>query len=325
MLTCGSVLKAAVALAAVALVVGAAPAALAQAKLRVGKAQAEPFDFTPLDVGIAKGFFAKRGLDIDNIAFGGSAKLQQALAAGAIDVGLGSGPELAFVAKGSPELGVDAFAGAPDGLVLIVQKDGPIKTVADLKGKTISVSTVGSLTEWMVRETARQQGWGPDGINVVELGGDAAQIAALKTKQTDGMANDVASAENLERLGVARTVVRFGEIAPDFIIHVTYATDKIMAEHPDQLRAFLAGWAETIAFMKANKDETVRLAAPVMHQSPEIVARTYDVVMPAFSDTGKFDAKALAALSRSFVQINLLPSAPDMSKLYTEKFLPSGS
>jgi hypothetical protein len=44
-----------------------------------------------------------------------------------------------------------------------------------------------------------------------------------------------------------------------------------------------------------------------------------------FSDTGRFEPKAVAVLSRSFVQMNLLPTEPDMSKLYTEKFLPGHS
>ncbi len=317
-------------LAALVLAAGLLPGldgrpALAQDKLRVGTAQAEPFDFTPPAVGLAKGFFKEHGVDLELISVAGSAKLQQALAAGALDIGLGSGPELAFVAKGSPELAICAFAGPPDGLVLVVRNDGPVKTVADLKGRKVSVSTVGSLTEWMVRETSRQQGWGADGITVVFLGDIAGQIAALKTAQIDGMSNDIASATRLEKEGFGRILVRFGQIAPNFIIHATFATNKIMEEHPDQVRGFLAAWFETIAFMKKNKQETVDIVAPVMHQSPEIASRAYDVVMPTFSDTGKFDPKALAVLRRSFLEMNLLPSEPDMSKLYTEKFLPGAS
>jgi hypothetical protein len=59
-----------------------------------------------------------------------------------------------------------------------------------------------------------------------------------------------------------------------------------------------------------------------MHTSLEIAARDYDVTMPTFSDTGKFEAKPLAVLARSFVQMGALPAEPDMSKFYTEKFLP---
>ncbi|HEY3920126.1 MAG TPA: hypothetical protein VGL83_20215 [Stellaceae bacterium] len=75
--------------------------------------------------------------------------------------------------------------------------------------------------------------------------------------------------------------------------------------------------------MRQNKDEAVKLAAPVMHQSIDITGRDYDVTMPTFSDTGKFEPKPLAVLARSFVQMGALPAEPDMSKLYTEKFLPS--
>jgi hypothetical protein len=44
--------------------------------------------------------------------------------------------------------------------------------------------------------------------------------------------------------------------------------------------------------------------------------------MPMFTNDGHFDPAALKVLSRSFVEMKTLPDAPDMSKLYTEAFLP---
>jgi NitT/TauT family transport system substrate-binding protein len=297
-------------------------AASAQDKLRVGKAQADSFSFVPLDIGIEQGFYKKRGLEIEESGFAGDAKLQQAIAANAIDVAIGSGPALAFVAKGNPEKGIAAMANQPLLLVLSVQKDGPIKTVADLKGKTISVSTAGSLTEWLVRETARQQGWGPDGIKIAYLGSNSSQIAAMRSHNVDGFVADVALAYKLEDDGVSRLLVRFGNIVSDFHIHVIYATDKAIAERPDDLRKFLAGWFETIAFIRKNKAVMVQKASEIMNISPEIASRAYDDVMPMFSDTGRFNPKALAVLAKSFVQMGVLDKEPDMSKLYTEQFLP---
>jgi ABC-type nitrate/sulfonate/bicarbonate transport system substrate-binding protein len=312
-----------VGIAALALVLAlAGGGAHADATLRVGKAIAGPFDFTPLDIGEAKGFFARHGLAVEKIDFAGSAKLQQGLAAGAVDIGLGSGPELVFVAKGNTDLGVAAFAGPPDGLVLVVRADSAIRSVAGLKGQKISVSTVGGLTDWMVHEVSRQQGWGPDGIDVIPLGTDEAQIAAMRTKQTEGMPLDVASAALLEQQGAVRILLPFGEVVKDFINHITYATNAIIAAHPDEVRAFNAAWFETVKWMRQNKAETVKLAMPVMGKPEPIVARAYDIVMPSLSDTGRFDPKALATLARSFVETKALPEAPDMAKLYTEKFLP---
>jgi hypothetical protein len=59
-----------------------------------------------------------------------------------------------------------------------------------------------------------------------------------------------------------------------------------------------------------------------MHTDPQTTAGIYDELMPMFTDNGHFDAKALAVLQRSFVEMKLLPSEPDMTKLYTEAFLP---
>lgn len=299
-------------------------AALAHAddKLRVGKAVAGPFDFVPLDVGMAKGFFKAHGADVEEIDFDGSAKLQQGLGADAIDVGLGSGPELAFVAKGNTDLAIAVFAGPPNSQVLVVRADGPVQAVADLKGKKIGLSTVGSLTDWLVRELSRQQGWGPEGIEGVPLGSESGRTASLRAGTTDGMVIDVATAAKLEKEKIGRIIVHFGSVAPDFIIHAIFATDKAIADKPDLLKRFLAGWFETIDWMRSHKDETVAIAAPVMHQDKDIVAMNYDQTMNDFSTTGRFDPKALAVLARSFVEMKTLPAAPDMAKLYTEKLLP---
>src|SRR5262249_55876733 len=162
--------------------------------VRVGKAVAQAFSFVPLDVGVEEGIFKKHGVAIDAASFAGSAKLQQALAANSLDIGLGSGPELAFLAKGAPVEGVAGMMGAPALLDIIVRPDESIHDVADLKGKTISSTTTGSLTNWLIHELSRRQGWGSDGIKAVALGADAAQIAAMRTKQVDGVVIDVATA-----------------------------------------------------------------------------------------------------------------------------------
>src|SRR5580704_9705014 len=130
-------------------------AARANEQIHVGKAQGTAWTFLPVDIGIEQGFFAKQGLDIDSADLGGDAKVQQALA-GSIDIGLGSGPGLAFVAKGSTAIGVAAFAGPPRNISAIVLDDSPIKTVADLKGKLIAVSSVGSLSDWLAKQMAIQ-------------------------------------------------------------------------------------------------------------------------------------------------------------------------
>jgi ABC-type nitrate/sulfonate/bicarbonate transport system substrate-binding protein len=246
--------------------------------------------------------------------------MQQAMAADSLDIALGSGPAMAFIVKGSPIKAVAAMAGPPLLLAIVVRPDGP-RTAADLKGKKVSVSTAGSLTYWLVSETSKRQGWGPGGIDIAPMGGMPGQIAALKRGDIDGLITDLGNALDLEQNKEGRILVRFGDIT-DFHIHVIFATNTLIAAKPEAIRGFLAGWLETIAFMRKNKAETVAIAKEVINKDAAITERNYDELMPMFSDDGKFNPKALATLAKSYVELKVLPAEPDMSKLYTEAFLP---
>src|SRR5262249_29291821 len=128
-------------LALLAAAVLAATAASAET-LRVGKAGREAFSFVPVDIGVRTGIFKQHGLDVEIAISGGDANLQQARAAEGIDIALGSGPGLAFIVKGSPVKGIAAMAGPPLLFALVVRNDDMVKTVDDLKGRKVGVSTV---------------------------------------------------------------------------------------------------------------------------------------------------------------------------------------
>jgi ABC-type nitrate/sulfonate/bicarbonate transport system substrate-binding protein len=290
--------------------------------IRVGKASAGTFAFTPIDIGTDKGIWAKHGLKVKWTAFGGDAKLQQAMVADAIDFALGSGPGMGFIAKGVPALAVGANANEPLSMGLTVRMDSPFKTPKDLKGATVSVSTSGSLTYWLTHELSRQMGWGPNGIRTVPLGTNPAQAAALKAGNVQGMVASSSVGYKLEKEGQGRVLVEFGKYIKDFHTHVIFATKKIMTEHPDVVRRFLAGWIEVVDCMAANRAETIKLAMPVSGLPEDIQTKEYDTVMPMMSRDLRFRPKALAVLARSFTELKILPKTPDMKTLYTEKFLP---
>jgi NitT/TauT family transport system substrate-binding protein len=297
-------------------------AAQAQTTIRVGKAQAQTFAFIPADVGVETGLFKQRGLNLEIASFAGDARLLQALTADAIDIALGGGPTLAFVAKGAPMLAIAALADAPGTIMVVVRKDGPVKTEDDLKGRTLSVSTAGSLTYWLAQQLSRQHGWGTDGIKIATLGASAAQAAALKTNQIDGIVTESSTVFRLEEDGLGRILVRFGDRIKDFHVHVIYASRKLIDTNPGAVRAFLAGWFDSVQYMRDHPEQSVAIAARVSDVSQSVASRNYQELMPIFNPTGRFNPKALDTLSRSFVELGLLADAPDMSRLYTEAFLP---
>ena len=296
--------------------------AAAQEKLRVGKAVAEAFAFIPLDVGLQHGIFKRHGLDIEITSFGGGARLQQAMAADSLDVGVSAGPELALLERGAPVKGVAMPFGPPVYLMLLVRPGDAIKSAADMKSRKIGVSSARSLTGWLAIELSRQQGWGAQGIELVSSP-PRTSLASIKTGQIDGMVTDITFALRAEQAGEGKILLGFGDLVKDFHTHIIYASNKLIAAKPETVRRFNAGWFDTIAFMRANKAETVKTAMAALELPQEIAAPTYDKLMPVFSLDGKFDDKALATLARSFVDLELLPSEPkDLRRHLTEEFLP---
>jgi len=305
-----------------ALVLWPASAAVALDKVRLGKAVPNSFAFGATEVGIETKVFEKEGIEIEVTSFRGDAQLQQALAAGGVDVGLGSGPGLGFRAKGAPAIGVAAMYGPPANLALVLPLDTPVKTIGDLKGKRIGVTTTGSLTDWLVRELSRQQGWGSDGIQILALGQMQARLAAMQRGELDGMVIEAATGYELEEAGKAKNFLLFGDIAKDFYTHVIFATDDMIANRPQLLRRFLRGWFKTIAFMRANKDFVVASEAKTIEVKPSIAAKIYDAQMAGFSSDGAWNPAAIEVIRHSLKELGILPVVPEAKTIYNDQFVP---
>ena len=297
------------------------PASAAE-KLRVGKAVAFAWTFTPLDVGIQTGIFAKHGLEIEASAFNGDAKMQQGLTSDSIDVGIGGGPGMAFMVKGAPAKAVGAMAGIPRNMAVMVGYDSPIKTVDDLKGKKLGVTTAGSLTEWIGRRIGTQKGWGPAGITTVPIGGMPPARAAIKTNQIDGYITSQEIGISLEEAREWRVITSAAPFVDHFITHVFFVRDDVIAKRPQVVKAFLQGWQDTIAFMKNNKAKTVEITSKVTDVSHSVIERAYDEQIGIFSEDLTFDPEAMTVLKQSFIEMGLLKEIPDDKAMLTTQFLP---
>ena len=291
--------------------------------ITVGKAVPFAWTFIPIDVGIEAGIWKKHGFDEVKITgFGGDAKMQQGLLSKDIDFGLGSGPGLAFNAKGGAGMGVAAFYGAPYNLSAVVLYDSPLSDTSQLKGKKLGVTTKGALTDWLVMKLSQHHGWGNDGIVSAPLGGLDTSLAALKTKQVDGLVLATEVGYTLEDKKEAKRIYNFAKLVPDFITHVIFARKELVAAKPEMVQRFVAGFFETLDYMRQNKAKVVEVTNRVLKQPPALAARVYDEEMPGYSKTGAFDPKAMALLKESFVEMGLLQSKPSDDQLYTTRFLP---
>jgi NitT/TauT family transport system substrate-binding protein len=293
------------------------------AKLRVGTPALVNFTFLPLHVGQDRGFFAKYGLDVDIIGFQGGSKMNQAMVAGDLDMAVSSGTDMAFTAKGVPDIAVAATAGPPLFLCVIVPYESPAKGPDDLKGKRVAVSTEASFTAWLMRRLMEEKRWGPDDMTLVSIGtSPEAYIAAFKTHQVDAAVEAPALAFRLEEMKLGRMLFPASEIVHAFLANAIFAADPTLHEHPDEVRRFIKAWFDAVAFMRSHKAETVAIERSLYQYDAAVANKEYDTIMPMFLTKGDFAPAALEALQKSFVEMGLVKTPPDMSKLYTEAFLP---
>jgi NitT/TauT family transport system substrate-binding protein len=300
----------------------ATSSACAADKLRVGTPEATGFNFAMLDAGVELGLFQKYGLEIERIDLGGGAKLHQAMIAGSLDIALGGGTDLQFLAKGSPEKGVALMGRSPANLAIVVSSDSPVKTIRDLKAKKIGVSTVGSLTSWLAMEASRQEGWEANGMTIVPLGGMTANLAALAAGTIDAISGSLEVSYVLQAEGRLRILLKGGDVVHDFAASIIYASDATIARRPDAVRRFLKAWFESVRFLHDNKPDAIRIMARIMSMHPAVTEKIYDDEMPSFSLDGRFDQRALAIVKQALLDFGLVDQMPADSALLNERFLP---
>jgi ABC-type nitrate/sulfonate/bicarbonate transport system substrate-binding protein len=290
--------------------------------LRIGVAS-NTWTFTPLQVGIDQGFFARAGLDLQTTIFAGAAKLQQAMVADAADIALSGSTDFVYLVKGAPELCIAALVGPPMGLGLVV-RDGPIKTLADLRGKQIGVSSPASLTGWLAMELPHSQGWPRDSITLVTLGGNVpTQGAALLTGQVDAIVSDTALGDEFADRGQGHLLAPSSDYVHDFITNAAYAQRAVLARRADEVRRFLAAWYDAVGYMGSHKAETVTSALTISGLPRPVVERQYDRTIGMFATDGRITPAELAHVAQAVLDVGMVEAAPDLAPFYSGQFLPT--
>ncbi len=141
-------------------------------------------DHAPLYVALEKGFFKARGLDVELIAPSNPNDPPKLVAAGQADIAVSYQHQHHMqVAEGLPLVRIATLIATPLNS-LVVLKDGPIASMADLKGKTIGYS-VGGFETALLRVMLAREGLALDDVKLVNV--NFSLSPSLFTGQTDGV------------------------------------------------------------------------------------------------------------------------------------------
>ena len=125
-------------------------------------------DHAPLYVAQGLGYFTDAGLDVELIAPADPNDPPKLVAAGQADIAISYQPQLHVqVAEGLPLVRVGTLVATPLNC-LVVMADGPIQSIADLKGKTVGFS-VGGFEDALLRAMLARYGLTLDDITLVNV------------------------------------------------------------------------------------------------------------------------------------------------------------
>ena len=291
-------------------------------KLRVGKAISSSFPFSGLELGVKSGVWKSAGLEVEISTFRGDGQLQQALAAGSIDFGLGSGPGMGYAAKGVPAHAVAALANKPANMAVIAGKASRVTKIAELKGKRIGVSTAGSLTDWLARNIAVSNKWKPSDLEILPMGDMRARLAAMRSGELAAAVTSLQEAYEIQDNGQGTVIATFADVVPHFHTHVIFARDALIKNNPDLVRRFLKAWFTVAAYMRDHRAAAVKSAAETMKLDAKVIDETYPIEISGMNFDGSFDPAALEVIRSSLKDLGILDTAPPVSAMLAPGFAP---
>jgi len=177
----------------VVLAVGGGPAAGAAEKVTVGIGGTALMVYLPTMLAKSKGFFTEEGLDVEILDIkGGGSQAASALIGGSVDFSANA-IDHAIKAKVQKKdlVAVHAHVRLPVmGLVVANKYKGEIKSLADLKGRPVGVTSPGSQTHMVLGYLLAKNGVKPDEVKIIGAGGNTMPLAIEKDSVHAGMMVD---------------------------------------------------------------------------------------------------------------------------------------
>lgn len=237
-------MRAVVVVLVAALFAASAPPARAQDTVKVGALKLT--SSAPLFIGVEKGFFKEFGVEAELVFFQAAAPIATALAAGQIDVGAtGLTAALYNIVLGGEPLWIVADKGRdwPDYplTAIVVRADlhaAGVRAPADLKGKRIGITQLGSTFHYQLGNILEKEGLSLRDVTIVPLQAMGAALEALKGKQVDAIVLPQPFPGRAEADGFGTIIAWGGDLFPWQIAAIFYS------------RKFAGDRARAVNFMK---------------------------------------------------------------------------
>jgi NitT/TauT family transport system substrate-binding protein len=235
-----------------------------------------------------KNFFKEEGLNTEVIRMNANVSIT-ALASGDIDYTLIFGSVVRAAIQGFPVKVVAAFMDSSTH-TLIARPE--FKSVRDLKGRTLGVSSFGATADIVARMMIRYFGIDPEkDMKIIALGPERARFAALKEKVVDVAVISPPADSEGERLGF-NVLARAYELFSFPFIGLGTSVKKIK-EKPDVVKRTIKALIKANRYIRQNRDGSIQVLAKWGRTDRNNAAATYDSTWRVFNSDGNIPEDGL--------------------------------
>ena len=272
-------------------------------------------DVAPIYLGMEKGFFEKRDIQLDLQQAEGGAAIVPAVVSDQYQFGFSNvvslllaqseGLPIKVVSNGNNSTGVDGedFAG------LMVKGDSPIKSPKDLEGRTVAANTLQNIVDTSVRASVRKDGGDPSKVKFVAMPFPE-QPAALANGQVDAVFVVEPFQQAVLAEGGRKIASSYVDAAENLTVAVYFTSQQLQAQNPDLVRRFTEAMQESLSYADSHPDEARQIIGTYTKIEPEVIEK---VTLPKWpADINRDSLETLADLA---VEDGLLKDTPDLNAL----------
>jgi len=226
-----------------------------------------------------RGFLKEEGIETDIITISGPVA-NIALSNGDLDYFTGFGSGMRSMLQGLPARILVCYRPLPH-FVLLGRPE--LKSVKDLKGKTIGVA-LGGGPDLVARLIIKHFGLDPDKDMTFVRGGNETALARMKQGLMDATSAPVPWDYRAKKMGF--NVLARAEDLFTYPISGLIAHTKKIKEKPDEIKRLIKAGIKANRYMRANRDGTIPILMSTYKLDKEVASALYDSFVKGFNDDG---------------------------------------
>ena len=240
----------------------------------------------PFKVAQLKGFWREEGLDVEAILIRGAVGMQ-ALLGGSVDYTSASGSTIAAAVRGLPVKLVFISSSKPQ---FELMSQPQIKSVQELKGKIVGISSRGGSNDLMLQMILQKNGLTPNkDVTTIIVGAQEESVIALRTGRIAAALITPPRNFILQRDGFNR-IAYSGDYMSTYANGGIGITDEKIKTNPSEVLAFVRGTIKALQYSMKNRAEITKIMPGYLGiKDPALVEQLYDLYLTRQSVDGSVD------------------------------------